>query len=294
MEFTAQPVATTSSIHGEGALWDEQIQRLLWVDIDGCLVNVFDPATSQNKSVPTGSPIGTVVPTRSPTRVAAALKNGFAVVDLNSAAVEYLVPMDLGPAGGRFNDGKADPAGRFWAGTMARGGAGVLYRLDTDRSLHKMLTGVSTSNGIVWARDRKVMYYIDTATSMVEAFDYDNASGAITNRRCIVKVPPELGHPDGMTIDSQDRLWVAMWGGSRVCCFDPATAQLVHTVHTPKAKHSSSCSLGGPHLDTLFVTTSCQGIKPEESAPGGTQENSGRLFSIKIPATGQPVFRYTG
>jgi sugar lactone lactonase YvrE len=292
MEITAQPITTTSSLHGEGALWDEQIQRLLWVDIDGCKVNLFNPATGENPSVATGSPIGTVVPTRSPSKVAAALKDGFATVDLKSGAVEYLVRMDLG--GPRFNDGKADPAGRFWAGTMARGGAAILYRLDADRSLHTMLTGVSISNGIVWSRDHKTMYYIDTATGMVEAFDYDNATGAITNRRCTVKVPSELGHPDGMAIDSLDRLWVAMWGGARVCCFDPKSAQLLHTVHTPKAKHSSACSLGGPNLDTLFITTSCQGIKPEESAPGGTQENSGRLFFARIPATGLPVFRYAG
>ncbi len=295
MEIEALPVDSTSSQHGEGALWDVRTQRLLWVDIDGCKVNVFDPVTGLNTSVSTGTACGTVVPTRRPEVVAVALKDGFATVNQQNGAIEYLQRMNLGDA--RFNDGKADPAGRFWAGTMVARTAretGMLYRLDADRSLHEMLGGVSTSNGIVWSSDRKIMYYIDTPTARVDAFDYDDATGNITHRRAALKIAPDLGHPDGMTIDSQDRLWIAMWGGGRVCCFDPASEQLLYTVYTTGSRHSSACALGGPNLDELFITTSRQGIKPEEYAPGGTEPHAGKVFRVKVPAKGLPAFEYAG
>ena len=290
MEFTASVIESTSSKHGEGALWDVRTNRLLWVDIDGCRVNRFDPKTGKNESVEVASAVGTVVRRKQGNdEVIAAIKTGCAAVDMGTGKATMLTPMDLG--GVRFNDGKCDPAGRFWVGTMAPRGTAVLYRVDADLSVRPMVPGVSTSNGIVWSKDCRTMYYIDTPTGMVEAFDYDNASGAIANRRCAVKVAAELGHPDGMTIDDQDRLWVAMWGGARVCCFDPKTAALLHTVHTPGARHSSACALGGEGMAELFITTSTQGIKPEDRAG---QPNAGKLFRCNVPAKGLAAYEFAG
>jgi sugar lactone lactonase YvrE len=290
MEFTATAVTTTGAIHGEGALWDGRAGKLLWVDIDGQKVKRYDPVTGKNEEWNTGSPCGTVVRRAKGTEeVAVALGDGIAAVDLLSGKVTYLVKVDLGKE--RFNDGKCDKAGRFWAGTMQARGTAKLFRLDADHSLHTMVTGVSTSNGLVWTRDKKTMYYIDTPTGMVEAFDYDNATGAIANRRPAVKVDRSLGHPDGMAIDAEDRVWVAMWGGSKVCCFDPKTGELLHVVHCPGSLNTSSCAFGGEGLRELFVTTSTQGMSPEKRA---AYPNSGQLFRVKLPIEGVAADEFAG
>jgi sugar lactone lactonase YvrE len=291
MEFTAKPITSTSSIHGEGALWDARTQKLLWVDIDGRRVKRHDPVTGKNEEWDTKSPCGTVVKrAKGADQVAVALGDGIAILDLTNGAIEYLVKVDLGKE--RFNDGKCDRAGRFWAGSMQAKETAKLWRLDADHSLHEMLAGVTISNGIVWTRDKKIMYYIDSATGMVEAFDYDNASGAISNRRCVVDVRPmKIGGPDGMAIDENDLVWVALWGGSRVCCFDPKTGALLHTVHCPGSLNTSSCAFGGKNLDELFVTTSTQGMSPEKKAQF---TNSGQLFHVKLPFRGVVADEYAG
>lgn len=297
MEFTATPVASTSSKHGEGAVWEHRTQRLLWVDIDGKKVHRFDPVSGKDETLDVGSEIGTIVPRAAGGGMQAlcALTPGFAIVDFLTKSVIYLARVHIVQP--RYNDGKADPAGRFFVGTMAipgQPGTAILTRLDPDLSLRTVLTGVTTSNGLVWTRDRRTMYYIDTPTMKVDAFDYDAATGAITNRRAAVAIPPGIGKPDGMTIDAEDRLWIAMWGGARVCCFAPRTGELLHTVHTPGARHSSSCALGGKDLDELLITTSRQGVKPEEYAPGGAQASAGMLFRCRVPAKGVAAGEFGG
>ena len=122
----------------------------------------------------------------------------------------------------RMNDGKCDRHGRFWAGTMAYdesapAGLGKLYRLDPDLSVRTMLDGVSISNGIDWSPDDRLMYFVDSRTERVDVFDFDLDDGAISNRRTLIEVGAANGLPDGMTVDANGDLWVAQWGGSRVC-----------------------------------------------------------------------------
>jgi sugar lactone lactonase YvrE len=150
----------------------------------------------------------------------------------------------------RFNDGKVDPAGRVWCGTMADDGAtprcGSLYCLDVDLSIRRVLDQVSVSNGIAWSGDARTMYYIDTATRAVAAFDFDVDTGHVSRRRDIIRFPDDAGLPDGMTIDRDEMLWIAHWGGWRVSRWNPQTGMMLQKIAV-SASRVSSCCFGGPN-----------------------------------------------
>jgi sugar lactone lactonase YvrE len=293
MTIEAQPVLEKPAVHGEGALWHAPTQVLYWVDINDKKVCVFDPATGRDTRVDVGSHCGTVVSRRSG-GVVVAVQDGFAAVELKSGKVTRLATVPENGTAIRFNDGKCDPAGRLWAGTMpydGKPGAAALYRLDPDLSVRRVFGNVTCSNGIVWTADRRTMYYIDTPTHEVWAFDYDDRTGDTTNRRTAFAIPAEIGSPDGMAIDADDRPWVALWGGGRVCQFDPTTGEVLATVHTPGAKLSSSCAFGGANLDELYITTSTEGLDQRARA---AQPNAGRLFKARVNVRGVPASEFAG
>ena len=228
---------------GEGALWDEQAQVLYWVDILSSALYIYDPATGQNRSYDVGQHVGTVV-LRGSGGVMLALANGFAEYNLASGKVTILSDPESDLPGNRFNDGKCDPGGRFWAGTMAYqnpSSQGTLYRMDADHTVHKMLGDIGISNGIVWSHDKRTMYYIDSIAYSVRAFDYDNASGDISHERVVVSVPREMSVPDGMAIDADGNLWVAHYGAGCVRCWNPQTGQLIDQIDLP-ARQITSCA----------------------------------------------------
>ncbi|MBL7200810.1 MAG: SMP-30/gluconolactonase/LRE family protein [Anaerolineae bacterium] len=277
---------------GEGALWDAKGQVLYWVDIMAGGLHIYDPATGRDRAIDVGQPVGTVVARRSG-GVMLAVHHGFASLDLQTGELEIVQDPESHLPGNRFNDGKCDPAGRFWAGTLAMDGTPRvcgLYRLDPDLSVHKMLEGVTISNGIVWSLDQAVMYYVDTPTRRVDAFDYDLASGEIENRRAVVRVPAEMGYPDGMTIDSEGMLWVALWGGHKVSRWDPADGRLLQTVDLPAA-NVTSCAFCGENLDQLYITTARTGLPPEQLKG---QPLAGGLFRAEVGVRGLPAFEFAG
>jgi sugar lactone lactonase YvrE len=194
----------------------------------------------------------------------------------------------------RFNDGKCDPAGRFWAGTMAlvKGPRplGRLHRLDADGSMHVMLRDVGTSNGIVWSLDRRTLYFIDTPLRRVDAFDYEDATGGIANRRAVITVPPDLGRPDGSTLDAEGMIWVAMYEGWGVTRWNPRTGELLQTIRLPVAR-VTSCAFGAPDLDTLYITSARAGLTDEQRA---AQPLAGCLFRVKPGVRGVSAFAYQG
>ena len=267
----------------EGALWNPETAELYWVDIEGRALHIFDPATGQDRRYPVGKRIGTVVPRRGG-RALVALQTGILEIDLATGQLtrladpvtdEYL----------RFNDGKCDPAGRFWVGTFdlqQRPHAGTLYRFDPDGSTHVMLRRITNSNGIAWALDRTTMYYIDTPTLAVQAFDYDDATGRIANPRVIIRFAEGHGGPDGMTIDAEGKLWVALWGAGRVQRYDPGTGALLQVITIP-APFTSSCAFGGPGLETLFITTARGGLTPQQAAEFPL---SGDIFAVRPGVSG--------
>ena len=282
----AQSILAAQAALGEGALWNPETQQLYWVDIEGGALHVFDPATGQDRPYPTGQRIGTVVPMRSGNALVA-LQTGIHEIDLTTGQLtrraDPLTDNYL-----RFNDGKCDPAGRFWVGTfdlMQRPHAGTLYRHDPDGGTHAMLRRITNSNGIAWSLDKTTMYYIDTPTLAVQAFDYDDATGAIANPRVVIRFADGAGWPDGMTLDAEGKLWVALWGGGAVHRYDPATGALLQVVLVA-APFTSSCAFGGPGLKTLFITTARGGLTPPQCQEFPL---SGNLFSIEPGVAGVPA-----
>ncbi|WP_321997969.1 SMP-30/gluconolactonase/LRE family protein [Draconibacterium orientale] len=261
----AELVLDTQSTLGEGSIWNYKTGELMWVDIKKEILNVYNPATGYNKEMFTGQMIGTVVPTESGNALVA-LQNGIYHFNLETGAKKLLVDPEADLPDNRFNDGKCDPSGRFWAGTICTKGdreVAALYRFDPDTTIHKMVDKVSISNGIVWSADKTKMYYIDTPTQKVMAYDYDDATGEISNPEVAVNVPLELGSPDGMTIDENDNLWVALWGGSAVGCWNPATGELIDKIEVP-VKNITSCAFGDEDMGTLYITSAREATSKEE------------------------------
>ena len=240
---------------GEGPSWHAGLQALVWVDILAREVHVGDCTYA----VP-GYP-GAAVPAADGDLVLA--MDGFAVLSLESGTVAPLAPVEL-EDGVRFNDGKCDPAGRFWAGTMALDEApdrGALYRLDGPGSVQRMIAPVTISNGLGWSPDAATMYYIDTPTRTIRRFRYDVETGAI-GEPAVLDTSAWSGLPDGMAVDADGNLWVAFWGGGAVRCVAPDGA-LLREVAVPVSQ-PTSCTFGGPGLDELLITTARVGLSDAE------------------------------
>jgi sugar lactone lactonase YvrE len=282
---------------GEGPIWDAKRQVLYWVDLNTHELHIYDPVSGHDRAIDVGQRVGTVVPRRSG-GVMLGMHHGFASLDLGTEQFEIIADPERHLPGHSFNDGKCDPAGRFWAGTMDftdwKTGVCSLYRLDPDLSVHKMLEDVTCSNGIAWSLDGKTMYYIDSNWTLdvrhVDAFDYDIETGEIENRRVACHIPKEMGLPDGMTIDSEGMLWVALYGSSKVTRWDPETGRLVEAVSLPVSK-VTACAFGGPNLDQLYITSSRNWLEAEELEKWPL---SGGLFRADVGVAGVPAFEFAG
>ncbi|HEY9755682.1 MAG TPA: SMP-30/gluconolactonase/LRE family protein [Oculatellaceae cyanobacterium] len=296
-ELVAKPIPLGAYILGEGALWDWRAQKLRFVDIDSGNLNALELGVSGKESI-SSTKVGNVVTTvvcRQPEKSAGlivALEREIAVVDEKTGKVAHLCDVPEPPTN-RMNDGKCDPSGRFWFGSMAydfRVGAGSLYMLDAGCQLYKMLDGVTISNGIVWTKAMDTMYYIDSENNAVESFAFDAASGAIKNRRTVVE-NIWGGIFDGMTIDSDDNLLIATWKGSAVLKIDPRSRELLGKIRVPGALNVTSCALGGSELRTLFITTAAKDSDPS------SYPDAGKLFVLQdtgLSSVGLPAFEFAG
>ena len=271
---------------GEGPRWDSRRQRLLWVDIMRGRVHVFTPSTGACRNVSVGRPVGALAGSSDGSLVLA-VAGGFARFDLDSKRFEMLATVEADRPQNRMNDGACDGAGRFWAGTMAldeRPGAGMLYRLDPDLTVHTMLTGVTISNGLDWSLDGRRMYYVDSPTRRIDVFDFDVAAGSIANRRPLVEVPADAGVPDGLTVDAAGFLWVALWGGAALRRYAP-DGTLERVVPLP-VTHPTSCAFGGAALDELYVTSARVALTAEQRA---RQPQAGGVFRLRPGVAGRPA-----
>jgi sugar lactone lactonase YvrE len=287
----AELVVDARAALGEGPVWDEQEGVLWWVDILGRSVHRTDPASGRDQVIPVGQFVGSLA-LRESGGLVLAVSEGFVALDPQTGHMELLGAAESDDPTTRMNDGKVDPAGRFWAGTMGvdhRAGAGTLYRLDADHTVTPMVRPVTISNGLDWSLDGRTMYYIDTSTRRVDRFDFDAGTGAIANRRPFIDIPEGAGSPDGMTLDSEGYLWVALWDGWCVQRYAP-DGRVDMRIDVPAAE-TSSCTFGGRTLDQLFITTAQEGFPP-----GGKpdQPHAGSLFVCRPGPRGRPPFRYRG
>ncbi len=250
---------------GEGVIWDHRQLHLLWVDIVGKALQVYDPATKEIRLFNLGQRVGAVVPTPDGNAVVA-MQNGIYRFDLETGDTTLIADPEKHLPGNRMNDGKCGPGGRLWVGSMhleEKAGAASLYRIDPSGAAKQMLDGITISNGLAWSHDHQTMYYIDTPDSNVKAFDYDKATGDITNERIAITIPDSLGFPDGMTIDAEGMLWIALWAGEAVGRWNPDTGKLLAKIKVP-AYNVTSCAFGGENLDTLFITSARIGMTDEQ------------------------------
>lgn len=270
---------------GEGAIWDSQTQLLYWVDINGKTVNIYNPTEKTNTCFNVFKRPGTVIPIDSE-NVLVALEDGLVTLNIKTGKIVYQLQTPQFETNSlRFNDGKCDKNGRFWVGTMdlnAKKEAGVLYSLQNNFILKPEVSKTTISNGITWNADDTKMYYIDTTTSHISCFDYDLLTGNIKNRTEIVTINPNLGYPDGMTIDNKGMLWVALWDGFAVACFNPNTGEMLHKINIPAPK-ITSCAFGGPNLDVLYITTARVDMSVDELEK---YPLSGSLFYAKTGTVG--------
>jgi len=271
-----QKVSEIKAKLGEGSIWDPNKQVLYWIDIEEGILFEYNPITKQTLSHKAGKKIGTIVPETHKT-VILALQDGVYRMFLDNDSLEFIAKPSSLLENQRFNDGKCDPNGRFWLGSIGPKNTCFLYKLDNDGSITEVLDNITTSNGITWSLDSKKMYYIDTNSGKVRQFDYDIKTGTISNEKTIVEIPGNIGYPDGMTIDSEGKLWVALWSGSAVHRYDPESGELLQKITVP-AKNVTSCAFGGKDLDDLYITCASIGMSDDEARK---LPDAGKLFVVK-------------
>lgn len=285
----AEPAYIIPAVVGEGAIWDADNQQLLWVDILGHKIHAFNPANGANTSYDMGQDIGTIVTTTSGLW-AYADENGIGFLNPKTGErIEGAKPEKDHP-GIRFNEGKCDPRGNFWAGTMAYDcttGAGKLYEFDAAGNVRIKIEGTTISNGLVWSKDCTKFYFIDSTTYQIHQYDYDINTGEINSKKIIAVIPKEIGLPDGMTIDSEDHLWVALFDGGKVIRINPGNGETVFEVCVPVPK-VTSCAFAGKNLDELYITTAHY-LMNEEALK--KYPLSGSLFKAKVPYKGVMAYK---
>ena len=280
---------------GEGACWSPRTQSLWWVDILERRLFRYRPADGLRSQWQFDEEISAVAEWRDAPGLIVTLRRGFATFDPDApgALPRYLYQPAEEPAGNRFNDGKCDRSGRFWGGTMdfaCQAPTGALYRYDADGQCVRHDVGFNVTNGPTWSRDERTMFSNDTVRGRVYAFDFDAATGTITNQREWLRFAAGDGLPDGMTTDAAGRLWLAHWGGACVSCHDPVSGAELGRVKLP-TDHITNCAFGGSDLRTLFITSARSELSAAKLA---AQPLAGGLFAIKLGDAGVPAPMFGG
>lgn len=280
----AEQVTDSVAFHAEGPVWSPRWGGLRWVDmLAGDVLSLSaDGAVSRRH-------VGKVAAALRPRRqggAVIAVERGFALEGADGKLTP--LPEVWSDPGLRMNDGGCDPDGRFYCGSMAydqRPGAASLYRLDPDGSVHVVLQGATISNGLEWSPDGARAYYNDTATGRIDVFDYARDTG-LSGRRPFAIIPKDDGAPDGLTVDAQGGIWVALYGGGVVRRYSPGGA--VDAVVELPVKNVTACTFGGPALEQLYVTTSREGLAPGEAPQAGA------LFRVHAGVKGLPAREFGG
>jgi len=272
----------------EGPVWDAARGLLRWVDILPGDVHALDPASGEHSSFGTGQMVGTVGLTRDGGLVLA-LAGGFALSGSDGQDLRPFGDFSVDRSVTRFNDGKPDPWGSFWAGTMAvpedSGYPSSLYRLNPDGVVTELFGGVGLSNGLDWSGDRRLFYYSDSHAGGVDVFDTDPDTGALSARRRLAEVSG--GVPDGLTLDAEGCLWLAVWGSSELRRYTP-DGRLDTVVKLPVSQVSSA-GFGGADLSTLYITTARENFTAADLA---AEPHAGDIFACTPGVTGRPPYLF--
>lgn len=279
MSYEVEPVVVGGAVLGEGPVWDDRAAQLLWVDIGRHEVHRFDPATGHDTADRYAEPVTALAPSAHGTPLAAV---GRRVTPLDSPAG----PLAILPTGDRANDGKCDPAGRFLVGTLTAAqtpGSCALYRIDGPGQITVLVDGVTLANGLDWSPAGDRLYFVDTPTLRIDMFDYDPDSGTATGRRPFVDLTGAPGRPDGLTVDAEGGVWVAVVRGNEIRRYDDrGRLDEVIAMPTPLV---TSCAFGGPGLDELYVTSGTFAMTGAERA---ADPLAGALFRLRPKVTGKP------
>jgi sugar lactone lactonase YvrE len=275
---------------GEGPRWDAGAGQLLWVDIEGCALHLFDPVSDEDRAIQLDDRVGSAAPTDDGD-VLVALADRLAVVDLESESVRTLVEIPHGE-GIRLNDGACDPVGRFWFGSMALDyapGAAALYRYSGGGGLDRMLEDVTLSNGLGWSPDGGTMYYIDSMAYRVDRFDFDLTTGEISGRRPFIVIERGGGIPDGLAVDDEGGVWVALWGRAVIRRYSP-DGELEQVLDVP-ADNVTACCFGGDDGRSLYVTSASVDLSEEKRR---ARPLAGSVFVTTVDVSGPPAQPFPG
>lgn len=294
------------SMFGEGPLWDDENQCLFWVDNAENIIRAYYPKTNQDRSYQLQkSPMSLVKYSKD--ELIVIMKDGFYLYNLKQETLkELLKPEELNEKL-LLNDAKCDPQGRLWAGsvnddfrlfkesqdslqTEFHGQIANLYRVEKDLDIKVAKEKVTLSNGLDWDPIRNIMYYIDSANQEVVQFDYDPENGHISNEESVYRFEESDGLPDGMTIDQEGMLWVALFKGGVVAKIDPFQKKWVNSITLPTTT-VTSCAFGGENLQTLFITTA---LEPLNESERNKQPTAGCLFSVELEVGGNKTNTFQG
>ncbi|WP_059104319.1 SMP-30/gluconolactonase/LRE family protein [Shouchella shacheensis] len=268
----------------EGPFWDDELERLLFVDILGKKLVDYRPSdqTLDAHSFPSHV---TAVVKATETNLLLSTRDQLIFYHEPSGTSEALRSFSHLGQSMRLNDGKCDPFHRFWVGTMSEDGStgtASLYVADVDGEMKKAKEGVTISNGLAWNQAADTMYFIDTPTNQIMAYPFSKETTELKDGQVVIDLHDIAGSPDGMTIDVDDRLWVALWGGSRVICVDPQLGKIVDSIALP-VSNVTSCTFGGVDRQTLYITTAREGVTQDQLE---LEPLAGSLFSCTMPTRG--------
>lgn len=277
---------------GECPRWCEREQKLYWVDINNFRLNRFDPATGKNESVTFAEEVG-CYSLREQGGFVAGLRSGFVRIEsFENARVTPITDPEADKPANRFNDGRCDARGRFWAGTICpKTGPedAWLYCLEADGTATRKAGPVYTANGLAFGPDNRTLYWSDTPKHLIYAFDFDLDTGSVGNRRVFHQFPHGHGRPDGGAVDSEGGYWSALYAGARVVRISPA-GEILSEIPVP-AKNPTMVAFGGPDLRTLYVTTARDGSSEKELERWPL---AGDLFAVEVDVAGLPEPRFAG
>lgn len=293
--FEISALDAPAALLGESPVWHPVEQALYWTDIPGRALHRHDPASSQHRQWAFETEVGSLAPMRDG-GLLLARRDGLWQFDPDTGASHALATAPYDTRHERFNDGKCDPQGRFWVGTIyepREPALAALYRFDTSRGLQRMASDITVGNGLGWSPDGRTLYYSDTKAHTVYAHDFDSASGDLGARRVFARFPPKEpgqnldaygGRPDGAAVDVDGAYWCAMFEGQRLLRLSPGGAVL-REVRLPVRCATMPC-FGGPDLKTLYITTSREKRPADELA---TQPLAGRVLTLRVDVAGLPA-----